>query len=129
MAKEWCVKGLQLKFTINGQDVTDTGTVTITSQPSDKTKINGNGVYFDTFKCVFAGCTYNGYTQVSPANFNITCGAQYSKENKKPIMLVEDNQTARGISFVMGQSSSKFDIKCEVADPGQDVVKEKVKEK
>ena len=125
MAKEWCVKGLQLKFTIKGQDVTDTGTVTITSQPSDKTKINGNGVYFDTFKCVFVGCTYNGYTQVSPANFSITCGAQYSKENDKPIMLVEDNQTASGISFVMGQSSSKFDIKCEVADPGQDVVKEK----
>ena len=71
------------------------------------------------------GCTYNGYTQVSPANFNITCGAQYSKENDKPIMLVEDNQTASGISFVMGQSSTTFDIKCEVEDPGQDVVKEK----
>lgn len=125
MAKEWCVKGLELKFTINGSDVTDTGTVSITSQPSDKTKINGNGVYFDTFKCVFAGCTYNGYTQASPANYSIPCGAQYSKENNKPIMLVEDNQTASGIRFVMGQSSTTYDIKCEVKDPGQDVVKEK----
>lgn len=125
MAKEWCVKGLKLKFTINGQDVTDTGIVTITSQPSDKTKINGNGVYFDTFACLFAGCVYNGYTQVSPASYSISCGAQYSKENNKPIMLVEDNQTAKGISFVMGPTSTTFDIKCEVADPGQGFVKEK----
>ena len=125
MAKEWCVKGLKLKFTIKGQEVTDTGTVTITSKPSDKTKIDGNGVYFDTFKCVFAECVYNGYTQASPASYSISCGAKYSKENNKPIMLVEDNQTAKGISFVMGQSSTTFDIKCEVADPGQAFVKEK----
>lgn len=125
MAKEWCVKGLELKFTINGTDVTNTGTVVIISQPSVKTKINGNGVYFDTFNCIFAGCMYNGYTQVSPASYSISCGAQYSKENNKPIMLVEDNQTASGISFVMGQTSTTFDIKCEVSDPGQDFVKEK----
>ncbi len=125
MAKEWCVKGLKLKFTINGLDVTNTGTATIISQPSAKTKINGNGVYFDTFMCTFAGCTYNGYTQVSPASYSISCGAQYSKENNKPIMLVEDNQTASGISFVMGQTSTTFDIKCEVAAPGQNFVKEK----
>lgn len=125
MAKEWCVKGLKLKFTINGLDVTNTGTATIISQPSTKTKINGNGVYFDTFNCIFAGCVYNGYTQVSPASYSISCGAQYSKENNRPIMLVEDNQTVSGISFVMGQTSTTFDIKCEVADPGQDFVKEK----
>ena len=125
MAKEWCVKGLKLKFTINGTDVTNTGIATIISQPSTKTKINGNGVYFDTFRCIFAGCTYNGYTQVSPASYSISCGAQYSKENNKPIMLVEDNQTASGIGFVMGQTSTTFDIKCEVADPGQNFVKEK----
>ena len=125
MAKEWCVEGLELKFTINGTDVTSTGTVTITSQPSDKTKVNDNGVYFDAFRCVFAGCSYNGYTQVSPANFSITCGAQYSKENNKPIMLVEDNQTVNGVSFVRGQTSTSYSIKCEVKDPGQDVVKEK----
>ena len=125
MAKEWCVKGLKLKFTINGQDVTKTGTVAITSQPSDKTKIDGNGVYFDTFKCTFAGGVYNGYTQASPASYSISCGAKYSKENNKPIMLVEDNQTAKGISFVMGQTATTFDIKCEVEDPGQDFVKEK----
>ena len=125
MSKEWCVNGLKLKFTINGADVTNTGTVAITSQPSTKTKINGNGVYFDTFMCVFSGCVYNGYTQVSPASYSISCGAQYSKEDDKPIMLVEDNQTASGISFVMGQTSTTFDIKCEVADPGQNFVKEK----
>ena len=125
MAKEWCVEGLELKFTINGSDVTRTGTLVISSTPSTKTKVNGKGVYSDTFKCVFSGCNYNGYTQTSPANFNITCGAQYSKENNKPIMLVEDNQTVSGISFVMGQSSTTHSIKCEVADPGQDVVKEK----
>ena len=125
MAKEWCVKGLKLKFTINGTDVTNTGIATIISQPSTKTKINGNGVYFDTFSCIFAGCVYNGYTQVSPASYSISCGAQYSKENNKPIMLVEDNQTASGIGFVMGQTSTTFDIKCEVADPGQNFVKEK----
>lgn len=125
MAKEWCVKGLKLKFTINSMDVTNTGVVTITSQPSNKTKVNGNGVYSGTFTCVFSGCVYNGYTQVSPANFSITCGAKYSKENKQPIMLKEDTQTAIGISFVMGQSSTTFAIKCEVANPGQDVVKEK----
>lgn len=124
MAKEWCVKGLKLKFTINGSDVTSTGTVTIKSQPSDKTKVKGNGVYFDKFECIFAGCSYNGYSQASPANYSITCGAQYSKENDKPIMLVEDKDTASGISFVMGQSSTTYDIKCEVKDPGQDVVKE-----
>lgn len=124
MAKEWCVEGLELKFTINGSDVTNTGTVTITSQPSDKTKINDKGVYFDKFECVFAGCSYNGYSQVSPANYSITCGAQYSKEDDKPIMLVEDNDTASSISFQQGQSSTTFDIKCEVKDPGQDVVKE-----
>ena len=124
MAKEWCVKGLKLKFTINGSDVTETGTLTISSTPSDKTKVNGNGVYFDTFECTFAGCSYNGYTQASSASYSIECGAQYSKENGKPIMLVEDNQTAEGISFVMGQSSTTYDIKCEVDDPGQDVVKE-----
>lgn len=125
MAKEWCVKGLELKFTINGTDVTSTGTVTITSQPSDKTKINDNGVYFDVFKCVFINSKYNGYTQASPANFSITCGAQYSKEDNKPIMLVEDNQTVNGVSFVRGQTSASYSIKCEVKDPGQDVVKEK----
>ena len=125
MAKEWCVKGLKLKFTINGQDVTKLGTVAITSKPSGKTKINGNGVYFDTFKCTFAKCVYNGYTQASPASYSISCGAKYSRENNKPIMLVEDNQTAKGISFMMGQTSTTFDIKCEVADPGQDFVKEK----
>lgn len=125
MAKDWCVQGLRLKFTINGQDVTKLGTVAITSKPSDKTKINGNGVYFDTFKCTFAGCVYNGYTQASPASYSISCGAKYSKENNKPIMLVEDNQTAKAISFVMGQTATTFDIKCEVANPGQDVVKEK----
>ena len=124
MAKEWCVEGLELKFTINGLDVTDTGIVAITSTPSTKTKVNGNGVYFDTFKCTFSGCSYSGYTQASPASYSITCGAQYSKENGKPIMLVEDNQIASGISFVMGQSSTTFDIKCEVKDPGQDVIKE-----
>lgn len=124
MAKEWCVKGLELKFTINGSDVTSTGTVTITSQPSDKTKVNGNGVYFDKFECTFAGCSYNGYSQVSPANYSITCGAQYSKENDKPIMLAEDNQTARSVAFKQGDTSTTFDIKCEVKDPGQDVVKE-----
>ena len=124
MAKEWCVEGLELKFTINGTDVTQTGTVTISGTPSAKTKVNGNGVYFDTFNCTFAGCSYNGYTQASPANYSIPCGAQYSKENGKPIMLVEDNQTASGISFVMGQSSTTFAIKCEVKNPGQDNIRE-----
>ena len=125
MAKEWCVKGLKLKFTINGTDVTNTGIATIISQPSTKTKINGNGVYFDRFSFIFEECVCNDYTQVSPASYSISCGAQYSKENNKPIMLVEDNQTASGISFVMGQTSTTFDIKCEVADPGQNFVKEK----
>lgn len=126
MAKEWCVKGLELKFTINGSDVTNTGTATITSQPSDKTKVNGNGVYFDKFKCIFAGCSYNGYTQVSPANYNITCGAQYSKENDKPIMLVEDTQTISGVSFKNSDDeTTTYAIKCEVVKPGQTVVKEK----
>lgn len=125
MSKEWCVEGLELKFTINGMDVTRTGTAVISSKPSTKTKVKGKGVYSDTFKCTFSGCSYNGYTQTSPANFNITCGAQYSKEDNKPIMLKEDTQTVSGISFVMGQSSTTFSIKCEVSDPGQDVVKEK----
>lgn len=125
MAKEWCVKGLKLKFTINGTDVTQLGNVTISSQPSDKTKVGGNGVYFDKFNCMFVGCSYNGWTQVSPANYSITCSAQHSKENNKPIMLKEDTQTANGISFIQGQSSTTFDIKCEVEDPGQDFVKEK----
>ena len=124
MAKEWCVEGLELKFTINGTDVSQTGTVTISSTPSNKTKVNGKCLYFDVFECTFAGCSYNGYTQTSPANYSIPCGAQYSKENGKPIMLVEDNQTASGISFQQGQSSTTFAIKCEVKDPGQDVVKE-----
>lgn len=125
MAKEWCVKGLKLKFTINGTDVTKSGTVTITSQPSDKTKISGNGVYFDKFECKFVGCKYGSWSQVSPANYSISCGAQYSKENNKPIMLKEDTQTASGISFKQGDSSTTFNIKCEVDDPGQDFVKEK----
>lgn len=125
MAKEWCVKGLTLKFTINGVDVTQLGTVTITSQPSDKTKVGNNGVYFDKFNCIFAGCTYGSWTQVSPANYSIYCGAQYSKENNKPIMLKEDTQTAIGVSFQQGQASTTFDIKCEVANPGQNFVKEK----
>lgn len=125
MAKEWCVEGLDLKFTVNGSDVTRTGVLVISSTPSTKTKVNGKGVYSDTFKCTFSSCSYNGYTQVSPANFSITCGAQYSKEDNKPIMLKEDTQTVSGISFVMGQSSTTFSIKCEVSDPGQDVVKEK----
>lgn len=125
MAKEWCVKGLQLKFTINDVDVTQSGTVTITSQPSNKTKVGDNGVYFDKFECKFVGCTYGSWAQASPANYSITCGAQYSKENNKPIMLKEDTQTAIGVSFQQGQASTTFDIKCEVADPGQNFVKEK----
>ncbi len=125
MAKEWCVKGLKLKFTIEGIDVTQSGTVTITSQPSDKTKVGDNGVYFDRFECTFVGCTYGSWTQVSPANYSISCGAQYSKENNKPIMLKEDTQTAIDISFQQGQASTTFNIKCEVEDPGQDFVKEK----
>lgn len=125
MAKEWCVNGLKLKFTINGTDVTQSGTITITSQPSDKTKVNGNGVYFDKFECTFSGCTYNSWRQATSANYSIPCGAQYSKENNKPIMLKEDTQTATGITFRHGFMFSSYSIKCEVADPGQDVVKEK----
>ena len=124
MAKEWSVDGLKLKFTINGTNVTNTGSLTIISAPSTKTKVQNKGVYFDTFMCTFAGCSYNGYTQVSPANFSITCGAQYSKENNKPIMLVEDTQTVNSVGFVRGQTSTTYNIKCEVEDPGQNFVKE-----
>lgn len=124
MAKEWCVEGLELRFTINGTDVTQTGIATISSQPSSKTKIRGHGVYFDKFECKFVGCSYNGYTQTSPANYSIPCGAQYSKEDNKPIMLVEDNQIAEGISFQQGQSSTTYNIKCEVSYAGQNDVRE-----
>lgn len=124
MAKEWCVEGLELKFTIDGSDITSTGTAVINSTPSDKTKVNGNGVYYDQFKVTFSGSSYNGYTQVSPADFTIDCSAEYSKEDDKPIMVAEDNGTVDGVSFQQGQSATTYSIKCEVKDPGQDVVKE-----
>lgn len=122
MAKEWCVEGLKLKFTINEQQIS--GVEQIQSTPSDKTKVNDKGVYFNQFKVVLTNSSYNGYTQVSPANFTIDCGAQYSKEEDKPIMIKEDSGEVKGVSFQMGQSSQSYDIKCEVEDPGQDVVKE-----
>lgn len=123
MAKEWCVQGLTLKFTIAGTPVTG-GEATISSVPSSTVKVNGKGVYAGTFNVSFAGCTYGSYTQAAPAVFAISCGAQYSKADNKAIMLKEDNGTAKGVSFVMGQSSTTFDIKCEVSDAGQDKVKE-----
>lgn len=122
MAKEWCVDGLELKFTINEQQIS--GIEQILSTPSGKTKVNDKGVYFNQFKVVLTGSSYNGYTQASPAEFTIDCGAQYSKEEDKPIMIKEDSGEVKGVSFQMGQSSQTYDIKCEVKNPGQDVVKE-----
>ena len=124
MAKEWCVSGLKLAFTINGLDVTETGVVSITSVPSAVVKVNNKGVYAGVFNVTFSDSTYNGYIQTSPAVFAISCGAQYSKAENKPIMLVEDTQTVGPIPFQMGQTSASFSIKCAVKDSGQDVIKE-----
>ena len=124
MAKEWCVSGLKLSFTINGLDVTETGVISISSVPSNVVKVNNKGVYAGTFNVTFSGSTYNGYTQTAPAVFAISCGAQYSKAENQPIMLVEDTQTVGPIPFQMGQSSASYSIKCAVKNPGQDVVKE-----
>ena len=123
MAKEWCVQGLSLKFTIAGTPVTG-GTVTISSTPSETVKVGGKGVYAGTFNVTLAGCTYGSYTQTAPAVFAISCGAKYSKADNKSIMLKEDNGEAKKVAFVMGQTSTTFDIKCEVSDPGQTYVKE-----
>ena len=124
MAKEWCVAGLELEFTINGSDVTETGLVSISSEPSAVVKVNNKGVYAGVFEVTFSGSTYNSYTQTSPAVFAISCGAQYSKAENEPIMLAEDTQTVGPITFQMGQSIATYSIKCAVKDPGQDVIKE-----
>lgn len=124
MAKEWCVEGLSLKFSINGTDITESGIAVISSTPSEHVKVNGHGVYSGVFKGTFSGSTYNGYVQTSPAEFSITCGAQYSKDDNKAIMLIEDTQTVGPIPFQLGQSSTSYYIKCEVQDAGQTYIKE-----
>jgi len=124
MAKEWCVEGLSLKFSINGTDVTESGVISISSTPSAHVKVNGHGVYSGIFNVTFSGSTYNGYVQTSPAVFAITCGAHYSKDDNKAIMLIEDTQTVGPIPFQLGQSSASYNIKCEVKDAGQTYVKE-----
>lgn len=124
MSKELCVEGLKLRFSINGTDVTNTGVSSILSTPSKHTKIDDKGVYAGIFNVTFSGSSYNGYTQVEPANFAISCGSQYSKDDNKAIMLIEDMQTVESVSFQMGQYSALYNIKCEVTDAGQNAVRE-----
>lgn len=119
MGKELAVLGCEVKVTTTGMSCE---AIAITSQPSQKVKIGGKGVYFGDINVSLSAIT-SGSLVCASGSITITAtGAKVTSSSNKVVLKGDKGTATLTFSDPSTGAQSPLPVTIEVTDAGQDKV-------
>lgn len=121
------VKGCTISILPPIVSVEGVTSIQIQTPPSNKVKIDGNGIYSGSINVIITGATLNGLQQVSPAIITINPQiVKNAKVEKKLVLTDGDNgQSSTPVTFNAGPATASAIMQIQITNAGQSKVKVK----